>query len=57
MFDLEESPKTRLRPRQYILEPETYIIDERGISYGTLGVCHIWKTFLGGGGGGGGDNL
>ena len=41
VFSWDESSKLRLRQWQHILELETYTIDERGISYGSLGACHM----------------
>ena len=43
----DESSKLRLRLWQHILELEAYIIDAEGISYGSLGACHMWRIFLG----------
>ena len=43
----DESSKSRLRQLQHIIELETYIIDTRGISYGSLGACHMWRTVFG----------
>lgn len=45
VFHQEESPKTR--QWQHILDLEFYLIDVGCISYGTLGACHNFKTFLG----------
>ena len=42
-----ESSKVRLRQWQHILELETYVIDAGGISYGSMGACHMWRTVLG----------
>ena len=39
--------RLRLRQWQHIFELETYIIDEGGISYGSLGACNMWRTVLG----------
>ena len=67
MFDWDKSSKLRLRQWQPILDLETYINDAGGISYGSLGACHMWRIALGesgirfewqqwgGGGGGGGE--
>ena len=41
-----ESSKLRLRQLQHIIELETYIIDTGGISYGSFGACHMWRTDL-----------
>ena len=50
VFDQDKNPQTGLRQWQHILhELETYIIDVWGISYGTLGACHMWKIIFEGG--------
>ena len=47
VFDWDESSKWRRKQWKHVLELETYIIDARGNSYGSLGECHMWRTVLG----------
>ena len=44
---IKKDSKLRLKQWQHMFEMETYIIDAGGISYGSLGACHIWRIILG----------